>query len=140
MYSVLFKVKGLFNRMNLSISFLAILTMLLGNPVFSEQHCCANYNLGDDTYVNQKVYVNYSDLNIDEDGIILMGSKGVSLVDLLGSDEQGFYIYARDREQIRPREAPKCMNGHPIYHAECGGCAHWWCPFRCKCSSPIMHN
>ena len=125
MNSALLKVKGFINEMPLSIRlFLTTLTMFLSNPVFSHAHSCMDKNMEDSGFAIQKVYVNYSDLYFEEDCIFLFSARGVSLVDLLGFDELGYFIYAEGREGISPRHEPTCDNGHPIYHAECTSCAH----------------
>lgn len=94
MNSALLKLKGFFSKMPLSIAlFLTVLTFFISNQAFSHECSCMDKNMEDaTTYAIQKVYVNYADLNFDEDGILLMDDRGVSLVDLLGCDEQGYFI------------------------------------------------
>lgn len=41
----------------------------------------------------EKKYVDYSNLRIDEDCMVLMDSRGVKLIHEVGCDENGYFIY-----------------------------------------------
>ena len=84
-----------------------------------------------------KLYVNSQDLLIDDNALLLIDGGEVIQVKSIAVDSLGIYVVMA-RDSIRARE---CGNGHPEYHG-CGGCANWWCPFRCKCYSPwaVINN
>lgn len=85
----------------------------------------------------QKIYVQPSDLLVNENGLFLRGKFDLIPLSSIATDEYGFYVELMERPAIGPYDGiPKCFNGHPIWHVECNGCANWWCPQRCKCYSP----
>lgn len=79
-----------------------------------------------------KIYIDIERIAIDEKNIYIINEGKLCPVEALYSDENGFYIYLGGRDRI----SDTCLNGHQIYHWACGGCANWWCHFRCKCHSP----
>ena len=111
-----------------------IFLVLYSNSAFSSD-LEDNY-LEHNRKTNQKLYVNPNDLLISEAGLFLVGASELISLKKVEFDEYGFYVVAAKNTEIRPKQESMCMNGHPIYHEECGGCANWWCNFRCKCHSP----
>ncbi len=101
-------------------------------------HAVQNYQVINDDSL-QKVYVNPSDLFITENGLFLQGAAELIPLHSVKTDEYGFYVKTKHNPEVGPLKEPACWNGHPLYHEECGGCAHWWCPFRCKCHSPWLN-
>ncbi len=94
-----------------------------------------NYQ-GSNISSSQKMYVNPSDILVTENGLFLLGATEFIVVHGIETDEFGFYVELKENPKIGPRKEPTCINGHPVYHKECGGCAHWFCNSRCKCYSP----
>jgi hypothetical protein len=82
---------------------------------------------------NQKIYISPNELVFTQEGIFLLHAQELIPIDAIFSDREGIFI-------IDPLKYDKitdtCPNGHKIYHLECGGCAWWYCNFRCKCYSP----
>ena len=137
MNSVLSLTRNQFVRFLLLSAF--ILTFFLSSSAFCHEGMEAEKSFQSHACIAEKVYVEYSNLLIDEEGIFFCDAEGGHPVDEIGCDADGFYIYAKDNEAvIKPKVDPTCINGHPIFHKECGGCAHWWCSCRCKCYSPLV--
>jgi hypothetical protein len=73
----------------------------------------------------------------------LIEDDDFTIIKALYSDDEGLYIKVSNKIVNRKEEkmnAQVCVNGHPVYHhyylGGCGGCAHPWCNFRCKCHMP----
>lgn len=82
---------------------------------------------------SEKIYIDSSSLLIIEEQLYLKQDGEILSIPALYSDENGLFILVLERPSvIKPRT---CINGHDVYH-NCGGCANWWCAFRCKCHSP----
>lgn len=78
-----------------------------------------------------KLYVSAENLLINDNALLLIDGDEVIQVKSITVDDVGMYvIIAKDTIKARA-----CLNGHPEYHS-CGGCANWWCYYRCKCYSP----
>ena len=121
--------KGMYIFLCNFIFFVFYLSSLMAN------HTVQNYQeISNDSL--QKIYVNPCDLLITERGLFLQGATELISLNRVETDEYGFYVEAKRDPEIRPKREPTCINGHPITHRECGGCANWWCNSRCKCYSP----
>lgn len=113
------------------LAFFAFCMSVFGFSVDSRAHDQVNLERNE-----ERIYVSPTELVISNDGLFLIDSNELIPLLVIGLDEFGFYIEAKAKPEIRPKKNPTCVNGHPIYHKECGGCAHWWCNSRCKCHSP----
>lgn len=83
-----------------------------------------------DQNINKKrIYIDSKDLLITDHGIFLIKSGEALPLTALYVDTQGIFFLA-------DKIYDTCGNGHKIYHLACGGCANWWCAYRCKCCSP----
>ena len=106
---------------------------------------CANfYETKEEKFI--KVYVTEKDLLLHDNQILFNVSGELESLNAVYCDADGLYIVI-DQKTARRRNrgdfeaaGNTCFNGHPEYHKRqdwgCGGCAHWGCPFRCKCHSP----
>jgi hypothetical protein len=116
---------------NLSLKFMAVLYVLFvmaSVPLNgASTDFIENY---DQSIVGDRIYIASEDLLITKYGIFLMSSGEALPLTAIYVDSQGIYIKKEDKIY------DTCLNGHKIYHQACGGCANWWCAFRCKCCSP----
>jgi hypothetical protein len=118
------------------ITLFCILAVLAGFPSIGE----ANNNVPsqEQQIIDGRIDISPSDLLIREDGIFLIKADNVLPLPAVYVDSKGLFIIdptVKKEDKIWNA----CGNGHEIYHYECGGCAHWWCPFRCKCHSPWIN-
>jgi hypothetical protein len=87
-------------------------------------------------------YISYEDLLFENGRIFLICSDQVKEINAVFSDNHGLYIieFFYSKEAREDKILDFCSNGHPVYHqyyyGGCGGCAHPWCVFRCKCHMP----
>lgn len=82
---------------------------------------------------SEKFYIPADKLLVTDHGLFLLNDKDALPLTAVFVDAKGIYIQL----QLNGKMAENtCINGHPIYHQECAGCANWWCNSRCKCYSP----
>jgi hypothetical protein len=87
------------------------------------------------TIIDDRIDIYADELLISDSGLFLIRSGEILPITALFVDSEGLFI----RESMQAGkvwEHNTCLNGHEIWHKECRGCAHWFCPFRCKCYSP----
>lgn len=87
-----------------------------------------------DEIVEKRINIKADELLVTETGLYLLVDDEAFPLTGVFADENGLYVKVNLRKQDTIRDT--CHNGHKIYHYECGGCANWWCLFRCKCHSP----
>lgn len=85
--------------------------------------------------IDEKIYLSPHELLVTDCGLFLLTRDTALPLTAIFSDANGIYINF-PVEAAGQMKAYTCPNGHDIYHRECGGCANWWCNFRCKCYSP----
>ncbi len=84
---------------------------------------------------SEKIYLKSENILVVEHGIYYLINKEALPIMILHCDQNGIFVDLTELSR-NPEVTDQCMNGHKIYHWDCLGCAHWFCPFRCKCYSP----
>jgi hypothetical protein len=105
------------------LTFVMALLVLIFSPINASENPPNNRT-------EDKIYLAPENVLITQEGIFYVQSNKIIEVDAIYTDCEGIYMRGKEKADNR------CGNGHPLYHIECGGCANWWCNFRCKCSSP----
>jgi len=82
--------------------------------------------------MSSRINISPDELLITENGMFLLKSDDALPLTAVFADAEGLFII----DPVAGRLHNECLNGHPLYHQECRGCANWWCVFRCKCHSP----
>lgn len=114
------------------LALLCILTIASCGNLKGCEELHGNLNIShDENYDEERLDVTLNDLLFLEHGIYLINAEEFIPLKALYTDSKGLFV-------MIPRDKiwNECNNGHRIYHQACGGCANWWCAFRCKCYSP----
>lgn len=87
----------------------------------------------------EQIQITKDDLILTDNGIYFIEDGEITEVSAIYSNANGI-IVVPNRDLQKGGIVSTCGNGHDIYHhyhdGGCGGCANWWCVFRCKCNSP----
>lgn len=85
--------------------------------------------------LQERINILPKDLLVTESGLFLLKDGEALPLTAIFADASGVFTIV-DVRRSNDSITDSCPNGHQIYHFACGGCANWWCSFRCKCNSP----
>lgn len=111
------------------ITLISIMCFLLSTSAYSSQPAAEI----------EQIQVSMDELILSDQGIYLIEDGVLVEVSAVYSSAQGVTVVP-NRDVQKGQINTVCGNGHDIYHHRhdggCGGCANWWCVYRCKCNSP----
>lgn len=96
----------------------------------------------DETGVFQeRINIEPHELFVTQNSLLLLRDNEAFPLTAVYADADGLYaiLDARREDKIWDPNERCCGNGHLVY-CPCGGCAFWWCNFRCKCHSPWVQS
>lgn len=116
--------KNIINKWAYLIFILAVCTTLVSNA-------------GETGDFQERINIEPHELLVIQNGLLLLKNNEVFPLNAVFADTDGLYVIleVRREDKIWDPNERYCENGHPLY-CPCGGCANWWCTFRCKCHSP----